>query len=339
MPRPLAVLLTIAAAAGLLLVPAPDASAVPPAVVSPGTVRPGDSFTVSGTGCWDPDFDPAVHYPYEWTVSIGSAVPAAPITMTAASGGAWSATVQVPASWQPGMFAVEPWCRLSGNIILAYPKMWVTVPPPVQPPVRPPGSTPSAVAPPPPAPRTPAPSAGPASTAPAAPTTPAPVRRPPCDDCRTLAGDEPVPAGSPLTLSFAGYQPGEQVTLVMRSTPVELGTFTADASGVVTATFRLPESAEAGSHSLTFSGALSGDHVVRFQLAAAQEEPAAAQEEHGTAATPAQAEGLPRALVLGAGGVLLLGGGLVVLRRRRTPATPSTPTGQPTETPIAEPIA
>jgi hypothetical protein len=136
-----------------------------------------------------------------------------------------------------------------------------------------------------------------------------------------------VTAGEELSLSYAGFQPGEQVSLVMRSTPVELGTFTADAAGIVTADFALPASAEAGSHTLTFSGPVTGDHVVRFRLAAEQR--------HVPVAAPSSAASGP-ALPLALGGsalLLLIAGGLVLHRRRAGRPGQAAPTGTDPSTP------
>jgi hypothetical protein len=160
-------------------------------------------------------------------------------------------------------------------------------------------------------------------TQPAAPTTPTDARPsslpsfsavPGCIDCRKLTGDEPLTAGAELTLRYAGFQPAEEITLVMRSTPVELGTFSADAAGVLTAEVTIPAAAEAGSHTLTLTGPVTGDHVVRFRLTAAEQAT-------GTAAATAASEGTDLALplALGAAGVLLFAvGGLVLHRRRAT---------------------
>ena len=119
----------------------------------------------------------------------------------------------------------------------------------------------------------------------------------------------------------------------MRSKPVMLGTFIADASGVVTANVVLPDSAEAGSHTLTLSGPVTGDHIVRFRLVAAEKQSVAAPPSTGTDLT------LPLALG-GAALVLLTACGVVLYRRRAARASAdSPPAGQPTATPIAEPIA
>ncbi len=153
-----------------------------------------------------------------------------------------------------------------------------------------------------------------------------------CPDCERLTGGEPLTAGDELTLSYSGFQPGEQVTVVMRSTPVELGTFTVDASGTVTANVTIPASAETGSHTLTLSGPVTGDQVLRFRLWA-QRDDVAGPASDGT--------GLAMPLALGGAGLVLLAvGGLVLYRRRAaTSAEPDHPAqGQPTETPISEPI-
>ena len=359
--------LTFCTATTIVLLGAPDASAAPAPAVSPSTVQRGGSFTVTGTGCVDPAYNGSTGrsawyaqvqttpLDSSWTHTLGS------VETNERDGGAWSITLRLPERAGPGDYAVYAHCS-TGGPGFDYPTAPFTVvgdPLPPTPSVFP-NSRPTRVLPPtravpppagpPAAPRTTAPPSttasttapAPTSTPPTPETSPAvavttPVAAPGCTDCRKLGRDEPVPAGDRLTLSYEGYQPGEQVTLVMRSTPVELGTFTADAAGVVTATFRLPASTDAGAHTLTFSGALSGDHVVRFRLAAARQEaePAAAPASEGTDLT------LPLALG-GAAAVLLVAGGFVLHRRRATRlAEPSRPEslGQPTETPSAEPIA
>jgi hypothetical protein len=334
MPRPLAVLLTVALATAILMMPARNASADPTATVSPSTVERGGSFTVSGN-CWDPDYDPARHFEYEWSVGVSTGVPGGTMTFSRVTGD-WSITKQVPQVFAPSAFSLEPTCRRSDGSIFHYPMLLVTVPPltPIPTPVaRPAPAAPTA------APRT-ATSTAPRTTAPpaavaattttAAPTSAAapvtPSAAPGCADCTRLTGDAAVTAGQELTLSYAGFQPGEQITLVMRSTPVTLGTFTADASGLVTADVRIPASAEPGSHTLTLSGPARGDLVVAFRVAAAQQR-----------ATAVASAGTDLALPLVLGGsvlVLVLGAGGFVVRRRRTAGA-----AQETPTPIAAPIA
>lgn len=61
-------------------------------------------------------------------------------------------------------------------------------------------------------------------------------------------------AGSTFTIHLTGFKPGAPVDVVIHSTPLDLGTFTADAAGAVTATLTLPSSFPAGAHTITASG-------------------------------------------------------------------------------------
>ena len=47
--------------------------------------------------------------------------------------------------------------------------------------------------------------------------------------------------GTQITKILKGFKPGEEVKVVLHSTPTVLGTFIADANGVVTATFTVPQ--------------------------------------------------------------------------------------------------
>jgi hypothetical protein len=103
-----------------------------------------------------------------------------------------------------------------------------------------------------------------------------------------------------------GFQPYEKVTLVLHSTPVELGTFTADANGVVTAEFTLPTGTPLGQHTLAYTG----DKGSYF------EDPLTLTADGKALAYTGASIGLP----LVGGSVLLAAGAgaLVVGRRRRT---------------------
>jgi hypothetical protein len=350
MSRPLALLLTATLLFAMLLLPAPDAFAAPAPTVSPSTVKPGGSFTVSGTGCWDPAYDPAGGEEAQWYVVVSTAFGPGYFETTGIPGGGWTVTIQVSPTWPPGSGSVEAFCRLSNDVMFHYPKLWVTVPPPVMPPPAPGPSVP-----PPPMPRAPVstapgrptpPATTSAAPAPLAPPTtapsqgstpsqapaaqPSPAAAPDCVDCARLT-DGTVHPGDALSLDYTGFQPGEDVAIVMRSTPVDLGTFTADADGVVTAEVRIPASAEVGSHTLTLSGPVTGEQVVGLRIARA---------ERMEAGQAAEESVLPRLLGLGAAG-LLVAVGVPLLLRRRTAAQPG-PAGtlrnQPTDTPINEPI-
>ena len=56
----------------------------------------------------------------------------------------------------------------------------------------------------------------------------------------TLTPGAAVAPGVLRNLALFGYMPFERVTLVLHSTPRTLGTFTADANGIVVVAFRAP---------------------------------------------------------------------------------------------------
>ena len=351
-----ALALGVAGGALVLLAPAASAADLPATVVSTSTVGMDETFDVSGSGCIDTAGRPG---------NVDLRGPRFVLVTWVGEDGNWSTFV----SMNPpggGTYTIAVTCLLAGTS-LSYPPITMTVvgppPPPPQPPnwwepggsgrppgqpTGPPAKPPAAPAAPPAAqpasPRTTAPTGSPApdptvtppTTPPPAPTSGrsavAPTPAAGCSDCERLTGEEPLTAGEELTLSYAGFQPGEQVTVVMRSTPVELGTFTADASGTVTANVTIPASAETGSHTLTLSGPVTGDQVLRFRLWAQRDD---------VAEPASEGTGLTMPLALGGAGLVLLAvGGLVLYRRRAARSAESDhPTqGQPTETPIREPI-
>jgi hypothetical protein len=67
------------------------------------------------------------------------------------------------------------------------------------------------------------------------------------------------------TFGATGFAAGEAVTVVLHSTPRELGTVTADANGLASITFELLASDGAGEHSVVFTGP-SGTVTVPFTL-------------------------------------------------------------------------
>jgi hypothetical protein len=118
--------------------------------------------------------------------------------------------------------------------------------------------------------------------------------------------------GQQVVRILTGFQPGEVVTLVMHSTPVTLGVFTADANGVVTATFTLPAGTAAGTHTLVFEGDMGTYFQEDITVAAAT--PVKAASSSGTLAYTGASVALP----LGIGGALVLaGGGAMIASRRR----------------------
>jgi hypothetical protein len=64
--------------------------------------------------------------------------------------------------------------------------------------------------------------------------------------------------GDPVSLDAAGFAPDETVDETLHSTPVPLGSVTADGSGNVSATVTIPVSTPAGPHELLLTGETSG---------------------------------------------------------------------------------
>ena len=120
--------------------------------------------------------------------------------------------------------------------------------------------------------------------------------------------------GTQITKILKGFKPGEKVTVVLHSTPTVLGTFTADANGVVTATFTVPAGTAAGTHTLVFEGNQGSYFQEAFQVAAAAQTASSG----GLAYTGADV-----AVPLALGGALVLaGGGALLVSRRRTAQAP-----------------
>jgi hypothetical protein len=67
-----------------------------------------------------------------------------------------------------------------------------------------------------------------------------------------------ITAGGENSLTASGFRPGEQVAATLHSTPVDLGTYTASASGIVAFTFTVPATLEPGNHTVTLLGLTSG---------------------------------------------------------------------------------
>ncbi|MDR0366411.1 MAG: Ig-like domain-containing protein, partial [Bifidobacteriaceae bacterium] len=67
-----------------------------------------------------------------------------------------------------------------------------------------------------------------------------------------------VSAGETQSAEIENFQPGETLTVVMYSEPLELGSHVADASGRVSISWLVPNSTPAGQHTVEVSGAVSG---------------------------------------------------------------------------------
>jgi hypothetical protein len=72
--------------------------------------------------------------------------------------------------------------------------------------------------------------------------------------------------GDAAVVTGVNFQPGESVTGVMRSAPVDLGAVTADANGEVTLSWTVPANTAIGSHEVTLTGALSGAWTTGFEV-------------------------------------------------------------------------
>ena len=77
-----------------------------------------------------------------------------------------------------------------------------------------------------------------------------------------------VPPGGTFTVSSSGWQPNSPVEATLHSTPVSLGTITADATGLVQGTFSAPSTVETGAHTVQLVGTAStgGARTVNFNL-------------------------------------------------------------------------
>jgi hypothetical protein len=66
-----------------------------------------------------------------------------------------------------------------------------------------------------------------------------------------------VAPGASVSAAASGYTPDETITIVLHSTPVVLGTVTADSSGDVKVKVTIPAGTPAGSHELLLTGGIS----------------------------------------------------------------------------------
>jgi LPXTG-motif cell wall-anchored protein len=113
-----------------------------------------------------------------------------------------------------------------------------------------------------------------------------------------LTGGSPEPGGT-ISFSGSGYQPGEQVSVVLHSFPSALGSFTASASGAFSGSAVIPGDVPPGAHTLTGTGLTSGR---AFSAAVSVTLPAT---------------GLDVGPWLTLAGVLLLAGGALLFSARR----------------------
>ena len=97
--------------------------------------------------------------------------------------------------------------------------------------------------------------------APVAPTpTPSPTPAPTPTPTAALSAATVAPGGQ-LTVTGTGFTPGETVTATLFSTPIHLGTVSADAAGTASLVFVVPADIEPGEHRVELVGLSSGVRV------------------------------------------------------------------------------
>ncbi|MGY1660440.1 LPXTG cell wall anchor domain-containing protein [Geodermatophilus sp. SYSU D00705] len=295
------------AVTGSTLIAAPAAFAAPAApVVAPGSVAAEQVFTVSGTDC--PEGVPG--NPNLIMVGIDDGSPELLQNGDfAAADGTWSLELAFKAGTTPGTYEVHAACvdylgfyevspTYTTNV--EYPVATVTLVDPNAEPTTPTTSTP-------------APSTTPAPTAAFVPG--AKPNTPGIATTTTSATTDSTPApGEKVVRVIKGFQPYEQVSLVLHSTPTPIGTFPADAQGVLTVEFTLPAGVPAGTHTLAFDGNMGSHFEETVTVVAAGATVATASE--SLAYTGADVT-VP--LVAGTG-LVLLGGATVFAARRRKAA-------------------
>ncbi|MGM1018333.1 MAG: alpha-N-acetylglucosaminidase TIM-barrel domain-containing protein [Actinomycetota bacterium] len=77
----------------------------------------------------------------------------------------------------------------------------------------------------------------------------------PAEETPTITlGEDTVRAGGDLDLSGSGFEPGEEVRVILYSTPVQLAEFTADETGSISGTVTIPVNVSAGAHEIELRG-------------------------------------------------------------------------------------
>jgi LPXTG-motif cell wall-anchored protein len=266
--------------AGTALVTAPAAVAadLPAPTASKTTVGAGEEFSLSGSGCLEVDQDNGVQ---PWS-GIGSPAQLNGEYFSAVKpDGTWTMPVWFEKGTPDGTYQVVMSCD-SYDHQRAYAPITLTV----------------------------------GQAAPAVPAVPAAPAAPAACGAKcqmvapgaTLTPDKAVAPGEKRNLAFYGFQPFEVVKLVLHSTPRDLGTFTADANGIVVVAFEAPAGTEAGNHTLKLTRA--DGTVVEYAIKIASGKRLA---DTGADVT------VPLAL---GGAMLLAGGGALLVARRRNAGAP-----------------
>jgi len=261
-------------AGGVVGAPAATAADLPVPTFTPATGGPTARFTLSGTGCTDTR--PGAPRP---GIILDSTTPEFGDGTLAEADGSWSLPTNFSNGVALGAHTIVATCDRYDLGEQAYPPINVIV------------------------------SATGVTLATTPTTTTAPTQAT-CSTCTTIASGDTLAVGKVVVMELAGYKPFEVVTVTMRSTPQVLGTFTANAAGVVTLRFTVPQNGAVNSnHTLTFSGSMgTPDLVLPFKLGAAARRLAFTGAD---VTTP---------LALGTG-LVLAGSAALVISRRRKPET------------------
>jgi hyaluronoglucosaminidase len=119
--------------------------------------------------------------------------------------------------------------------------------------------------------------------------------------------------GQTVNVNFNGFKPGSAVTLTFNSVPVVLGTFTANAQGVVRVSAQIPAGAAYGNHTIVASGIDRTGAAKTASISIAISATGTASPGGGLPAT-----GGDIALILGIGGLTVASGwGVLGAARRR----------------------
>jgi MYXO-CTERM domain-containing protein len=78
-----------------------------------------------------------------------------------------------------------------------------------------------------------------------------------------------VRAGASQSVAATNFQPGELVTAVMLSEPLQVGQAVVTADGSVAFTWTVPANTAPGPHGIVLTGSLSGEHSATFEVLAA----------------------------------------------------------------------
>jgi hypothetical protein len=130
--------------------------------------------------------------------------------------------------------------------------------------------------------------------------------------CTLTVSDSRVVVGQTLSYRGTGYTAGEKANVTVDSTLI--GTIIANASGVATGSFTVPNLA-LGRHTLTVTGLSSG--VVQSAKFVVVPKPAAAAIPAPSSSGPLAFTGSESAKAAGVGALLLLGGGALMMAGKR----------------------